>query len=250
MALIVVLLCLALQRYLHVNSYSRRFDWVSPYYHWLVNKVEYLSKCHGFVSLLIVVLPVVVVVSLLFAFTYHLLGVLGYTVLNLALLWYCADGRDLQKEPYENVSAQDLFMRTYADLFAILFWYFVFGPVGLTLYVTIAWLRQHIEGLSENKPEALLFYLVKAQGVLDWVPVRLLGLSYALVGHFGAVFKPWMAELLKGLRDEQSQLSDWGKAAISGSDADKKDDAIAIIDRSLLVWLVIMALYSIGIWVG
>ena len=83
-----------------------------------------------------------------------------------------------------------MFLKSYQKIFAPLAWYFIAGPIGLTLYVVVETLRAQ---LSTQK------YFILVAGILDWVPVRLAGLTFALAGNFGAVFKDLMKEFFPGV---------------------------------------------------
>lgn len=272
MSLIIILICIGVQRYLQFNSYNYQLNWLAPYYRWMSAKFDVVTKGHPFVGWLILVVPALLIVGIVFALVANLLTIMGYFILSLAFLWYLLDARDVVKHPYEEASAQDLFTITYQRLFAVIIWYFVFGPVGLTLYIVSRDLTHFLSKELSTEHAQLKTFCAKALGVFDWVPVRLLGLSFALVGHFGSVFKPWMAELFSGIKTDQQQVIDWGLAALqvkdvgvqdvnesehlSSAKATSSDPSVAaeyvlvLIDRSLLVWLVAMALITIGVWIG
>jgi len=247
MALIIVLIALAVQRFFQLNSYSRQFDWASPYFQWMNNKVKQITAGHGFVGLLILVVPIILVVAIIFGVAYGLLGFIGSGVLQLLLVWYCLDARDIHKEPYEKATVDVLLLQTYQHIFSVLFWYCLFGPVGLVLYISVNALAQ-----TAGNSGSLQEYFSKTQGVLDWVPVRLLGLSFALVGSFSVVFKLWISKLFDGIADPKALLIEWGQAAlkVESTGADSLESTIRLIDRSLLVWLVAILLLSISVFIG
>jgi AmpE protein len=124
-----------------------------------------------------------------------------------------------------------LFLESYQKLFAPLFWYFIFGPVGLMLYIIVAALR--VQLLMEK-------FVGLTLGVLDWLPIRVVGLTFALAGNFSAVFKLWRADLFQHVTDNQNQIVSYGEAALS------VDSTIqGLLYRMLLIWLVIMALITV-----
>src|SRR3989338_8591138 len=235
MSFIVILASLAIQWFLNFNSAQYEFHWANKYSQWMMNrKLSVIEKGHGFFTVLFLVLPAVIMVSLIFTIVYHVLGHIGYLILSLLLLWYCTDVAMLKKS--SAFSAPDLFLKSYQKLFAPLIWYFVLGPVGLALYIIVATLRAQ---LPDQK------YFVLTQGVLDWVHIRVLGLTFALAGNFGAVFKVWASELFKNVSDNQNQVVKFGESALA-PDA----DAMSLLHRSLLIWVVIMALITVGSWFG
>jgi len=260
MALIVVLIALAVQRFLNFHSAAYQLDWASHYFQWMNSRVKQITAGHGLVGLAILVLPIVFVAAIIFTLAYGLLGYVGTGILQLILVWYCLDVRDLRKEPYGDGESETLLLQSYQRIFAVLFWYCLFGPVGLVLYVSVNQLSHVIpktvsaaEGEEEiQSSDSLHAFLLKAQGVLDWAPVRLLGLSFALVGSFGAVFKLWMQKLFHGITDPQALVVEWGRAALKAeSSEDSQTEAtVDLVDRSLLVWLVVVFLVTIGVFLG
>ncbi|OGT32360.1 MAG: hypothetical protein A3C44_06860 [Gammaproteobacteria bacterium RIFCSPHIGHO2_02_FULL_39_13] len=236
MSFIVILICLSAQWFLSLSSTPYQKEWATHYVSWMRKQFVKLFQGHGMFAVLTLVLPIVIVVSLLFTLIYHLLGHLGYLIASLVLLWYCTDMAGLRKTAgITGLSSSEVFIQSYQKLFAPLFWYFVFGPVGLTLYVAVCALRSH----SQDQK-----YFVLTQGVLDWVPVRLMGLSFALAGNFAAVFKEWVKVLFQGITDNQEWVVTWGNIALAAEKSES--DAVALTHRVLLIWLVIMALITIG----
>ena len=232
MVLVIVLMALVIQRFLGFNSYSRRFDWALHYFQWMTSKIKQITQGHGFVGLAILVLPVVLVAAIILSLAYGFFGYLGAGILQLMLVWYCLDGRDIRKEPYEQAASEVVLSQAYQQLFAILFWYCVFGPVGLVLYITVSQLahvapRTLVSSVSEAEQDESVLpdYLMKTLGVLDWLPVRLLGLSFALVGSFAAVFKLWMQKLFEGIANPQALVIEWGEAALKAEKAETEKQA-------------------------
>lgn len=236
MSFIVILVCLAVQWFMGLSGAMYEFHWAGHYIQWMRQRFSKLMQGHGLFAVLVLVLPIVIVVSLIFTVVYHVLGHVGYLVLSLLLLWYCIDATGLKQTPAATASASDLFLKSYQKIFAPLLWYFIFGPVGLALYVVVAVLRAE---LSDQR------YFVMTHGVLDWVPIRLVGLTFALAGNFGAVFKLWMSNLLSGVSDNQNQVVAFGESAMTSD-----PDAMSLIRRALLIWLVVMALITLGKWFG
>lgn len=264
MALIVILICLGIQRYGKFNSYSRQLNWAEPYFAWMTTKLEATLKGHGLLGVSILVLPPLIGVAIIFSLIDGVLGGFGYAVLSIFLLWYCLDARDIRNDPYEDRSPENLFLTSYRNLFGAIFWFAFFGPVGLSLYIIVVKLENVIVKQQSSSPEepktSLEEYMTKTLNILDWVPVRLLGLSYAVVGHFSSVFTSWLKKLSQGLSNTSALVAEWGMTALqhmatsdtsSESPEDKQErEAISLIDRSLLVWLIVLFLVTFGILLG
>ena len=101
-------------------------------------------------------------------------------------LGVCADSGE---QLLENVQGHMLW-QAYQSFFAVIFWYFLLGPVAALSYRLLALAAEH----SKN-PE-LAERAQQLRHAFDWLPVRLLAASFALVGNFGAVSKVMLHELL------------------------------------------------------
>lgn len=257
MALICVLICLGIQRFLKFSSDAYNKDWAKAYYHWLTSKTSSITA-GGLAGAAILLLPLVIAVGLVFSIVSIFLGSVGYYLLSIIWLWYCVDGRDFNQSPLANGNAKDLFLHSYQYLFAVIFWFMLLGPVGLALYIATLKLHTVMASDKDSQSQNCLKFTNKILGVLDWVPLRLLGLSFAMVGHFGAVFKLWLNELLHGIKETQQQAVEWGLAALKSTPGqgttttakNNNTEVITLIDRSLLIWLVVLALLTIGYMVG
>jgi len=83
-----------------------------------------------------------------------------------------------------------LLWQAYQSFFAVIFWYFVLGPVAALAYRLLALAEE-----SSQNP-ALAERAGQLRHAFDWVPVRLLAASFALVGNFVAVSRVMLHELL------------------------------------------------------
>jgi len=83
-----------------------------------------------------------------------------------------------------------LLWQVYQGFFAVIFWYFVLGPVAALAYRLLALASEH------GKTPALSERATQLRHAFDWVPVRLLAASFALVGNFVAVSRVMLSELL------------------------------------------------------
>ncbi|WP_338474241.1 regulatory signaling modulator protein AmpE [Pseudomonas sp. MS646] len=83
-----------------------------------------------------------------------------------------------------------LLWQAYQSFFAVIFWYFLLGPVAALSYRLLALAAEHSHnaGVAERA--------VQLRHAFDWVPVRLLAASFALVGNFVAVSRVMLHELL------------------------------------------------------
>ncbi|MDI2593734.1 regulatory signaling modulator protein AmpE [Pseudomonas sp. N3-W] len=98
----------------------------------------------------------------------------------------CADDGE---QLLERVQAH-LLWQAYQSFFAVIFWYFVLGPVAALSYRLLALAEEHAQN------PALAERAGQLRHAFDWVPVRVLAASFALVGNFVAVSRVMLHELL------------------------------------------------------
>jgi AmpE protein len=149
--------------------------------------------------------------------------------------------------------------------FGVLFWFFLFGPVGALAYRLGQTLGRD-RSLQLDDASALSARHVA--NALDWLPAQLLTLTLAVVGHWEAVIGAWQRW------HAQAATNSWysvgpgflGAAAradaisdIEGGDgyAEDRTDPLAelvrlrsALLRALLAWLSVVALVVIGGWVA
>ena len=96
----------------------------------------------------------------------------------------CADNGEQLLEQVEG----HLLWEAYQSFFAVIFWYFLLGPVAALSYRLLALAEEH------GKSPAVVERAGQLRHAFDWVPVRLLAASLALVGNFVAVSRVMLHE--------------------------------------------------------
>ncbi|EGH25678.1 inner membrane protein AmpE [Pseudomonas amygdali pv. mori str. 301020] len=80
--------------------------------------------------------------------------------------------------------------QAFQSFFAVIFWYVVLGPVAALAYRLLALAAE------QGTTPALVERAGQLRHAFEWVPVRLLAASFALVGNFVAVSRVMLHELL------------------------------------------------------
>ncbi|MCB1649074.1 MAG: regulatory signaling modulator protein AmpE [Pseudomonadales bacterium] len=157
-------------------------------------------------------------------------------------------------------------------LFAVLFWYLVAGPVGALVYYCLAQLQRNrmvdSEWQAARWASGLLF-------ALEWLPARVLALTFSLAGDFDAGFACLRDALVDTVRSGESVVTDCALAA-TGAPArallvQESDDEetlvidmdgtgaglspaamgaqiqslLALIERSQVLWVAALALLAV-----
>ncbi len=249
MAISIIIICLILQRLLLIDYYAYQLPfYLTIYFRWLIQAVEYITKGHPLVGVVFLVLPLVIVFTVIFAIAYHLCGIFGYSILSAILLWLSVDCRGI-KAIDEKVSViDDLFISAYQRFFAPVFWFVILGPTGLVLYTVTASLLTFLISVNELK---LFQYTAKLKNYLDWIPLRLVGFSFALMGNFAVALKSWMGYLWQSPAEDREIIVKFGIAALVYSDQELSfKTAMKLIDRVIIFWLIVILLFTLEFWLG
>jgi membrane protein required for beta-lactamase induction len=178
--------------------------------------------------LVVSVLPAVIVGILYCALSvsilYGLLGLLWAILILLTTL-----------SPIKQVFDCDDVYFSVSYFFAPFFWFVLLGPFGAVMYAVTVLLQQSDDEEIVSMTSRLLSYY-------DIIPVKLLGLSFALVGHFSSVFTYWFDHILSGPGLNQAFLSQCFSHVI---EFDQKEEACVrrqLIVRSIIIWLAVTAI--------
>lgn len=123
------------------------------------------------------------------------------------------------------------------------FWFVLLGPVGALGYRLLHLLTERQASPQAGPAPALVH-------ALEWLPARLLAVSFALVGHFDHVRDALAGALLSWDVSADELVDRTAVAALSGGQgslADEDDtgalaDTRTLLKRALLAWAVVMAL--------
>ena len=168
---------------------------------------------------------------------------------------------------------------SHRHVFGVIFWMLIpIGPAGVVLYrlADTASQRWSAQASADLGAAARRFF----QWV-DWVPVRLTAMGFAIVGNFEDAVYGWRYHLRKwsneteavilaagagalGVRlgnplpepdsDEALRMAEAGEAPIYdlGLEANIRSlrSAIGLVWRAVILWLMVIALTTISVWLG
>jgi len=252
MRFVVIILCLIIERWTVYSRQIRRFH-IFNYYNRMMLTLCKALRLRKYLGLFLILAAIVLVVGLLYIWFLHIwYGFLGFLFAVLMLL-YSFDAFGVQEEGLGDELSREhpvekemvgLLVQANRNIFAVLFWFALLGPLGAVLY------RVNYLLTKANDDDAVAEAAQKFRQVLDWIPVRLIALSYALVTQFLPVLKCWAKHVISGLSHNEEVLSECGITALESighttteSDADEyRQETMHIIDRALIIWLVVIAL--------
>lgn len=132
------------------------------------------------------------------------------------------------------------------SFFSVVFWYCVLGPAAALAYRLVALACEH------SRNPLLAERAGRVRHVLDWLPVRLLALSFALVGNFVAVCRLMLHELLSGSVSAASLAARCGRLAAdlpghpsSAQGVAGLDSLWSLLQRAAILWYALIALWTL-----
>lgn len=139
-----------------------------------------------------------------------------------------------------------LLWQAYQSFFAVIFWYFLLGPVAALSYRLLALAAEH------GKSPALVERAEQLRHAFDWLPVRLLAASFALVGNFAAVSRVMLHELLSWDISAAQLIDKAGCAAaeipapqVGPEGVSSLDTLWALLLRSAVLWYACFAVWAL-----
>ena len=197
-------------------------------------------------------------------------GDLQGTLLFLQEQGLCAKERAFRSDPEIYVCFKEqLIYRCFEKMFIMIFSYLLAGAVGvLFAYVSYQLRDSHDEHQNEKQVNLIAGMIF----ILEWIPVRLLALTFCLVGNFVLCFdqlKPRFLDFTQ--RSNSADLNVYASCALSGmsgsggtadvplsaqidpTDAESERLAQAgevqalqaLLERSQAIWLVVLALSTL-----
>jgi len=152
--------------------------------------------------------------------------------------------------------AQGLLRQSLPRLFAPLLWFVLLGPLGAALY-RLTDLTARRSSRHDKAPSQLADSARRMLALLDWLPARLTVAAFAAAGSFDAVSRVWREHQRAeaGQRDADVLLVSAGEAALdswpdeeeiaAGEPAPVVEDALALVWRSLAVWMVALLVLTL-----
>lgn len=128
------------------------------------------------------------------------------------------------------------------DYFVPAFWYLLLGPLGALGYRLLELTRQQW-GHSASHPAGILVH------ALEWVPARLLALSFALVGQFDSTLRTLSGMLAQWELSAGELVSRCADAALVVDPIEPEADVLhgtrQLLIRAILAWAVVIAFLSV-----
>ena len=153
--------------------------------------------------------------------------------------------------------------RGFERMFAVLFWFFILGAVGALLYrLSVIYRERETVAAAHGRLAARWLWL------MEWPAVRVMGLTWALVGNFETCYRCWQARLLDVKHSSMTLLNNSLRGALGvddpvlgNCDAGESEplvnpnepayslslikNSLPLFSRSLLLWVCVIALITL-----
>ena len=280
MKLIVILITLLIVRYMHFARRENRYYWFQAYAASIQKYFKSIQQ--AWVLTVIILLPILIFALFLQLVLVHGIFYIIAFIFSVLVLWYClwpislqehfasslaqqqstSDDDNQSNGEAENTDAvntddngkhalsEAVLCDANTHTFAVLFWYVVLGPFGAILYRMVTQLIK-LGSDTNDQSNALAAVAHKLENLLDWLPARLVGLSYVLAGNFVKGFTEWIHYVKGGLGSSRDLLIASGLGATdvdpdAPGDVEEGYQVLRMVERALIVWLVVIAILTLG----
>ena len=312
MSLFALIAALLLEQVYPLSSRKYLHGWLSGYVLFFQLRFNTGQRQHGKIAWLIAVLPLVAGVVVSYQLLYYLHPILAwafnvlvlyltmgfrqsshfFTDIHLALRegkldeargllsrWRGKRSHELNTEEIARVTIEQALIASQRNVFGVIVWFVLFSALGLggaagaLLYRFGQFLRTHWSG--ENKSELAQFggFARQAFYILEWLPIRLTAMTFAIVGDFEDTVYCWRTQAASWPDSEAGILLASGAGALGvrlgmpipaegvlddrpelgmGDDADAHfmQSTIGLVWRSVVFWLILLLLLSLASLLG
>lgn len=233
-AIIAILVAVMVDRYAQYAPSGqallrmRPTAWLNIYLFKGLNFLEKVGIKNNYLILLSIFLPLSISLLLLKLLFGLLFGSIGALLFLCLALFYFLGNRDVAHNSSELVTSHE-------SSFGVLFWFAVLGPTGALLY----WFLVASNSASFSNHAGLHATLSRLHGWAAWIPARITGFIYALVGNFGPGCRCLINSVCTPSKPSSQVLQECGHAAL---DTTTVDDESSLVARAFIAWVVVCIL--------
>lgn len=190
--------------------------------------------------------------------------------------WRNVDCSELDSNALARVAIEQGLMASHRYVFGPVAWFLVAGPAGALLYrlaemVRNEWLARHVPEVGASHEFSQ--FAVRAFEIIDWLPARLTAVSFAVAGNFQDAVDCWRSQAAAWADYTQGILLASGAGALGvklggelpeagrpryrpelgtgdEADADYLTSAVGLVWRTMVMWMLLLAVVTIANWLG
>jgi adenosylcobinamide-phosphate synthase len=312
MSLLTLIITLLLEQLHPLSSRKHLSGWLTNYALFFQHHFNAGQRKQGKIAWLLAVLPLLAIVMAIFWLLcrVHPIVALAFNVLVLYLTmgfrqfshyftdihqalrngnldeargllsrWRGVPSHELNAEEVARVTIEQAMIASQRNVFGVIVWFVLFGMLGLggaagaMLYRLGYFLRAHWGGEDNNLPSAFGEFARKAFYLLEWLPVRLSAMTFAIVGDFENTIHCWRTQAASWPDPEEGILLASGAGALGvrlgmpipqgglpldrpelgvGDEADTgfMQSSIGLVWRSVVCWMVLLLLLTLANFLG
>lgn len=233
MSLFALIAALLLEQFHPLSSRKYLFRWLSNYVNFFQYHFNAGEYKHGQIAWLLAVLPLLFGVVILYVLLHraHPIFSWAFNVLVLYLtmgfrqfshyftdihqalrtdrlddarrllsIWRGVYAHELSAEEVARVAIEEALLASHRNVFAVIVWFVLFGAIGLggaagaLLYRLGQFLYKQWAVRDENELGKFGGFARQAFYVLEWLPVRITALTFAIVGNFEDTVYCWRTQ--------------------------------------------------------
>lgn len=307
MSLFALIAALFLEQFHPLSSRKYVFTWLSRYVNFFQQHFNAGEQRHGKIAWLLAVLPLSCGVVGIFYLLYraHPLFAWAFNVFVLYLTmgfrqfshyftdiyqhlradqldqarlvlatWSGMDTHEFNREEVARVAMEQALLATHRNVFGVIVWFVLFsvlglgGAAGALLYRLGQFLRTHWGDADQAEFGAFGDFSTQVNYYLEWLPIRLAALTFAVVGDFENTVYCWRSQASAWADRELGILLACGAGSLGvrlgmplpqggllqdrpelgvgdDADADFMQSMVGLVWRAVLSWLVLLALLSL-----
>lgn len=187
--------------------------------------------------------------------------------------WQGRPADDFEATEIARVGIEQTLASAHNNLFGVVAWFVVLGPAGAVLYRLSQLLGYKWEALNTSESGQFGQFAAQIFDLMDWVPLRLTAIGFAIVGDFEDAVYCWRTQASTWMRQGIGIVLASGAGALGVklgeplnyggniefrpelglgdvADADYLGNAVSLIWRAVVLWLVLLLLLTIAGWAG
>jgi len=207
------------------------------------------------------------------------------TARQLLAEWTRSDTVGMDATEIARVAVEKSLITTHRNVFGVFFWFLMpLGPAGAVMYRVSEYLARAWNEPEHMRNEAFGQFAAKAFYWIDWVPVRLTAVAFAVVGNFEDAIYAWRnfagrwADESRGIilaagggamgvrlgtpLENAPQPLPMDAATVDLSDRDAEflpgeepnlralQSTVGLVWRALILWMILLLLLSSMVWLG
>ena len=199
--------------------------------------------------------------------------------------WTKLDTVGMEAGEISRIAVEKALITTHRNVFGVFFWFLMpLGPAGAVLYRVSEYLARAWNEPEHMRNEAFGEFATRAFYWIDWIPVRLTAVAFAVVGNFEDAIYAWRnfahrwADEARGIilaagggamgvrlgtpQENAARVLPADAAVVDSSDMETDalpgeepgvralQSTVGLVWRALLLWMMLLLLLSGAVWLG